>query len=130
MPKEGPVLMSPIMSHLISICHKLAWLLEGTLGVDLNSLDPAPPQSRFLACGGCSVDLPDHLHGCVGLGKELGIETRGHRNGQRPFLCSLSKQAGHLAAVRKKSSCLTCFSQHHFGDPGDDGFKPFTVAHY
>lgn len=82
-PQGRHRLMSPICCTCISVCHKLAWLLKGMLCLDLNSHDPAPPQSRFLACGSWSVDLPDQLHPGVGLDGELWMESRGRRSSQR-----------------------------------------------
>lgn len=48
-PRKAQTYCLPLVLRLISICHKLVWLLKGTLCVDLNSLDPTPLQSRFLA---------------------------------------------------------------------------------
>lgn len=111
LPKEGPDLMSPVVFHLHFNCHRLAWLLKGALWVDLNSLDPAPPQTTFLACGNWSVDLWYRS----GLGIKDGWRPE-DRSGERQD--SLSKQAGHLETVRRKSSYLACISQPCLGNQG------------
>lgn len=111
LPKEGPDLMSPVVFHLHFNCHRLAWPLKGALWVDLNSLDPAPPQTTFLACGNWSVDLWYRS----GLGIKDGWRPE-DRSGERQD--SLSKQAGHLETVRRKSSYLACISQPCLGNQG------------